>query len=382
MMKKPYLLLAAALWIVACGESPKAPPPAASAAPVPVSAVPVASEAWPTEYEATGTVRSLATGTVSARMSGYVHEVKAQVGDRVREGQSLVTLDARDLDVASKRAEAARDEVRAAMPEAETAITAAKANLDLAQTTFNRMRELFDKKSISNQEFDEASARLKAATATQEMARARRAQLDSRLATVEQEVKAAAIARTFADVSAPFAGVVVTRSVEPGNLATPGTPLLTIEREGAYRLEALVEESKSSLIHAGQPVTVTLDGIDHPIDARVTEFVPAIDAASRAYTVKINLPALANVRSGLFGRAQFQLGNRTLLAVPVAAIIEHGQLQSVYVIENGLARARLITTGEKSKDRVEILSGLTAGDKLILPVPTGLADGAPVESRQ
>jgi RND family efflux transporter MFP subunit len=193
------------------------------------------------------------------------------------------------------------------------------------------------------------------------------------------------VTRSYADVLAPFAGVVVSKSVEPGSLALPGTPLMTIEREGAYRLEASVEESHLATIRVGQPVSVTLDSVDRTLNARVSEIVPAVDAASRAYTVKIDLPALPSLRSGVFGRAAFQLGSRSLLTVPAAAVTERGQLQSVLVVENvagnGIARTRLITTGQKVKDGIEVLSGLTAGEKVIAPIPLGLSDGARVEVR-
>ena len=151
--------------------------------------------------------------------------------------------------------------------------------------------------------------------------------------------------------------------------------MFTIEREGAYRLEASVEESRLSAIRVGQPVSVTLDGIDHKIDARVSEIVPAVDAASRAYIVKIDLPALATLRSGVFGRAGFQLGSQSVMAIPAAAVAEHGQLQSVFVDDNGIAHSRPITTGKKVKDRIEVLSGLTVGEKVIFPVPPDVADG-------
>jgi RND family efflux transporter MFP subunit len=213
------------------------------------------------------------------------------------------------------------------------------------------------------------------------MARARRVQLNSKLAQADQEVRSTEVTRSYADVLAPFAGVVTVKSVDMGSLALPGTPLLTIEREGAYRLESPVEESRLAAIRVGQPVSVTLDSVDRTLEARVSEIVPTVDAASRTYTVKIDLPALPALRSGVFGRAAFQLGSRPLLAIPVGAVTERGQLQSVFVADNGVARTRLVTVGQKVKDRVEVLSGLTAGEKVILPVPRGLSDGARVEVR-
>jgi RND family efflux transporter MFP subunit len=205
--------------------------------------------------------------------------------------------------------------------------------------------------------------------------------LDAQAARVQQDVRATEIARSYAEITAPFAGVVTAKTVDPGTLAVPGTPLLTIERDGAYRLEASVEESHLSAIRVGQPVSLTLDGIDRTLDARVSEIVPAIDSASRSYTVKIDLPNLPALHSGAFGRASFSMGSLVVLSIPAAVVTERGQLQSVLVAENGVARTRLITTGSKNKDRIEILSGLTAGDKVIFPVSQGLADGAPVEVR-
>jgi len=381
MKNKSLWLILVALWLAGCSESPREVT-SSKTPPVAVSVVTVAEQQWPSIYRATGTVRARTSAVIAAKLLGYVREVKVQAGDRVREGQLLITLDARDLDVNSRRAEAALDEVRSSTPEADSAAAGAKANLDLAQTTFNRMQELWNKQSISNQEFDEAGAKVKAAQAAYDMARARRAQLDAQAVRVQQEVRATEVARSYAEISAPFARVVTAKSVDPGALAVPSAPLLTIEREGAYRLEASVEESLLSAIRVGQPVSVTLDGVDRTIEARVSEIVPTVDAASRSYTVKIDLPAVPALRSGVFGHASFSLGSRSPLTVPVSAVTERGQLQSVVVAENGVAHTRLITMGQKNKDQVEVLSGLTAGENVIVPVPPGLSDGAAVEIRR
>mgnify|MGYP003339678589 CR=1 FL=1 len=315
------------------------------------------------------------------RSMAYVREVKAQVGDRVQEGQSLIALDSREIDTALRRIEAQSEEVRSTIPEAESAIAAVKANAELAQTTFNRMQELFNKKSVSNQEFDEASARLKAANAAVAMAQAKRAQIDAKLKQIAQETSAAEVNRSYTAVAAPFTGTVIAKSVEPGNLAQPGAPLLTIEREGALRMEADVEESRLRSIRTGQSVAVKLDGLDRTLSARVTEIVPSVDAASHTGVVKIDLPMTAGLRSGMFGRALFTFGTRQSLVIPSASISEQGQLQSVFVVESSFAHKRLVTVGERHGDRVEVLSGLSAGESIVSPVPDGLSDGSNVEVR-
>jgi RND family efflux transporter MFP subunit len=356
-------------------EAAREPEPSA---PVRVKTVTAEVQQWPSIYEATGTVRARSSAVISSKWMGYVRQVKVELGDRVREGQLLIELDARDLDASLNRATAAREEIRHAFPEAESAVAAAKSHLDLSQATFKRMSELYAKKSISDQEFDEASAKLKAAQAAYEMARARRIQLDAKLAQADQEVRSGEVNRGYAQITAPCAGIVTAKSVDPGNLATPGAALLTIERDG-YRLEASVEESNLSRIRVGQAAQVTVDGIGRSVTGRVAELVPAVDPASRAYIVKLDLPSIPELRSGLFGRAAFRLGTRRVLAIPANAVIERGQLQSLFVADGSIARTRLVTLGAGSNGQLEVLSGLSAGEKVIVPVSQALSDGARIE---
>ncbi len=368
--------------LTSCGGAEFHPRAAGSAASIPVRPATAAPQQWPEWYETTGAVRARTTVTVASKVMAYVQEVAVAAGDSVREGQILITLDSRDLEANLRRAEAARAEAQSATAEADNGVASAQANLDLAQSTFRRIEELAGKKSVSNQEFDEASARLRTAQAMLEIARSRRTQLDSRLAQADQEIRSAAVMRGYARITAPFAGLVTARSVEPGTLASPGAPLLTIEGGGIYRLEVSVDESQLPALRAGRAAAVSLDALQRKLDGRIAEVVPAVDAASRSYTVKIDLPAVAGVRSGMFGRASFQKGIRTVVAIPVAAVIERGHLQSVFVIEGGLAHSRMVTTGERRSGAVEVLSGVAAGEKVVAPVPDGLADGAPVEVRQ
>ena len=376
------LLPIPALLLASCGGEPARRGEPAQIPPVAVRTAAVSMQDWPVSYEATGTVRARVTATISSKVTGYVQQVSVQVGDHVGEGQLLINLDARDLDAGLRRAEAGRAEAQSAIPELESATAAAKANLDLAQATFQRMEELAGKKSISNQEFDEASARLKAAQANYEMTRARRAQLTSKLAQAEEEVRAAGIMRDYAKLAAPFSGVVITKTVEPGNLATPGAPLLTIEQDGLYRLEASVDESKLASVRTGQAVEAVIEAASLKLSARVSEIVPSVDAASRTYIVKLDLPAAPQLRTGTFGRAIFPLGMQKVVAIPAGALTEHGQLRSVFVVENGIAHTRLVTTGRRNRDAVEVLSGLNAGERIVTPPPPGVQDGARVEVRQ
>lgn len=368
---------------VGCGgKQSDAARAAETAPPVRVRAAIVGESVLPAVYEATGTVRAKTTAVVSAKVMGYVREVRVRVGDRVRQGQLLVELDARDLDASLRQAQAALDEARSAVPEADSAVNAAKASLELAQVTFRRMEDLFQKRSISNQEYDEARAKLRQAEAQLEMAQARRQQLDARIRQAEQAVQAAEVMRGYARITAPFDGLVVEKNVEPGNLAAPGAPLLVLEQEGAYRFEAAVEESRLGTVRVGQAVRVRLDALGRELSGRVTEIVPAVDPAARSFTAKIDLPAAEGLRSGLFGRALFDQGSRRAIVVPATALSERGQLASVFVIEGGAARTRLVSPGARRDGQVEILAGLNPGETIVAAIPPGLRDGARVEVEQ
>ena len=346
-------------------------------APVSVTAYTVSQVDWPVTYEAVGTVHARASTIVTSKLMAYVSEVHAKLGSLVHAGQLLAVLDARDLDSAVRRAHSGRAEAMAAVPETESGISAAEADVEMARATFRRMKNLHETASISDQDFDQASSRLKSAESALKTARSRREQLNSRIAQAEEEIRSAEILLTYAEIKSPYAGIVATKPVDVGTLAAPGFPLMTIEVEGAYRLEALVDESKQ--ITHGQTATIAIDGLGRTLQARVTEIVPAVDISSRAYTVKLDLPKIDRLRSGMFGRASFVTGRQPVTAIPEAAVQEQGQLRFVLVNDNGVARRRFITIGRKRADRVEVLSGLSAGERIVGATTTVVNDGTPVK---
>lgn len=369
--------------LVACGSKSEAPKAELKTGPtVQARTATVTQTEWPSLYEAVGTVRARTATQVSGRIMGAARQVMVRVGDRVKQGQTLVVVDSRDIEARQRQADAGLAEARAAEAEAVNAIESAKANLELAESTFKRMKDLHDKQSLSNQEFDEASARLRMAKANADMAASRKKQVEAKIAQAAEERNAAGIQGGFATITAPFAGVVTEKTVEPGAMVTPGAPLMTIEREGAYRLEAAVEEANIAKVRVGMHVTVMLDSMDHAIDAVVSEIAPSVDPASRAFTAKIDLPGMANLRSGMFGRGRFATGSREVLAAPVGAVVERGQIQWVFVAEGGVARGRIVTLGQRNQDSVEVLSGLKAGETVVASATGELVDGARLEVRQ
>jgi RND family efflux transporter MFP subunit len=173
-------------------------------------------------------------------------------------------------------------------------------------------------------------------------------------------------ALAYTRIRAPFAGVVTEKKVETGMLATPGSPMFTIEDTRRYRLEVTVDESELRTVRNGQVSPVMVDALGNvPLTGKVAQIIPAADATSRSFLVKVELPPDARLRSGLFGRAHFPRGERSALLIPYNSLVTRGQLQGVYVLDaNQIAGLRYVTVGKNAGEQIEILSGLQEGEKL------------------
>jgi RND family efflux transporter MFP subunit len=307
----------------------------------------------PDTLEAMGTVQAAQTAQVSSQMMGNIVAVNVHEGDRVHRGQLLTTIDASQPQTALERAQAA---LNAAKQEA----AATESDLTLAQSTQKRYQMLFDKKSVSPQEMDEVKARYQGASARREMAIAGQAQAQAALAQ-------ARTALGYTKIVSPFDGVVTERKVDPGALAAPGMPLLTIQASGRYRLDASVDESGLRYLRIGQEVPVVVNSAsDTPFEGKVVQIVPAADPASRSFIVKIELPPNPALHSGMFGRARFSKGARESIVVPKDAVVTRGQLQAVYVVgNNDIAQMRYVTLGSTDGSGQEVLSGLNQGERLV-----------------
>ncbi len=380
MYSSKHLLVPALLALGACShpapEKKEAPAP-----PLAVQTIRLARQNLPAVYEATGTVRARVTSVLSARLMGYLREVRVQPGDAVKAGQVVAVIEVQELDTALRQAQAAVNEARGGLPEVENAIAAAQAQLDLARSTQKRMESLFEQKSITAQEFDEVNAKVRMAEANLRMAQAKKSQLEQKIKQAEEAQAQVSIQKGYSEVRAPFTGIIVERKAEPGMLAAPGTPIAVLEQSGGYRLEAAVEESRLGNVRPGMRAEVRLDAFDRSLSGVVSEIVPALDPASRTFAVKIDLPGGLPLRSGLFGRARFALGEQSALLVPAAAVQTEGQLRKVYVVDGGVARARLVTLGSGHEAGFEVLSGLSEGEAVVTPLPAALTDGGRVEVR-
>jgi RND family efflux transporter MFP subunit len=340
------------LGIVACSSektaTPKPPEVASKTAIVEVVAMSV-----PDEVTAIGTVRAAQSSQLAAQVMGVVTAINVREGDAVKQGQVLALIDA-------SQAQAVLDRAQASLSAAQHDLVAAQTERNLSETTLKRYTSLFERKSVSPQEYDEVKARFAGAEARAEAAQSSTAQARAAVAQAQS-------ALGFTRLRAPFDGVVTERRIDPGAMAAPGTPLLTIETTSKFRAEVLVDESNLRYVREGQVIQVRLDAYPHqPINARVVQIVPAADAQSRTFLVKLELPKLSTLRSGLSVRALFPRGTRNTLMVPATAVVDRGALKSVYVLDqNQIASLRYVTVGDTAEGRLEVLSGLTENERIV-----------------
>jgi multidrug efflux system membrane fusion protein len=318
----------------------------------------------PDLLEVTGTVRSRNAALIAARIPGTVTNLLVREGERAAKGKLLLTIEAAESSAGAAGA-------RAAAEEALRGVEEARARKRLADATFERYSILFREQAVTRQELD--GRQMERDVATEGLARA-----VARLNQAREGAKAAATMAGYTRVTAPFAGIVTSKSAEIGMTVFPGTPLLTLEEEGHYRLEAVLPESLMGKAKQGDAVSVAIDGIDD-LNGKVAEVAPAADPASRTFIVKIDLNA-KGLRSGIFGRAYFPGDSRQGLLVPKSAVVERGAMTSVCVVgKDNLARMRLVKAGRSIAGRVEILAGLSAGERVAVTGLEKVVDGAKVE---
>ena len=369
-----HVMVAAALLISAaqagCSARPVAAAAADAAEPIAVTIAKVAMTNVARAIDSGGVVQARTTASITARILAPVREVRALPGDRVRKRQTLIVLDGDDLAAGARAARSAALAAEQGSKAAGAELLAAEAGLALARASHDRIAGLQARRSATAQELDDATAALRSAEARVAGASARALQAESAFESARAAGDQASTTESFTRIAAPFDGVIAEKMVEPGNMASPGVPLLRLEDTREFRLEVRVDESRIGQIRHGDSVPVLLGTGTTSIIGTVVEVSRAVDADARAFLVKIALPDAGGIRSGEFGKARFGGTPRRALTIPSSAIVRQGQLTSVFVVDKDIARVRLVSLSES-----EVLAGLTESEAVILSPPAGVTDG-------
>ena len=335
----------------------------------------------PIVYEAVGTVKARLSATVSSKLMGVIQNFKVKEGDRVKEGDLLVVLDDRQVVAQLDQARAALAAAQKAETGAVSARVAAEAGAQQARLSYARNQKMLAGGAITQENFEAVDAQYKQAQAALAQAEAMVEAARSRVKEARAAVDAAQVARKDAQVMAPFDGEVTAKMADAGSLAAPGTPLLTLEREGGYRVDLVVPEAYIQAVRTGQAVTVRIPSIENTsIAGTVDVIIPSADQGSRTFVVQVGIPTVASLRSGMFARVPLTIGQQQMLRIPASAVVRQGQLTGVFIVdEKNIARFRLIRTGRQFGDQVEVISGIQDGTRLVSAPPVQLSNGSAVE---
>lgn len=337
-------MLVGAIAYMAGAFHSKVPPGVAERQPLKAEGLPLAEVQTleTTEsIDAVGTVQPRRKMDVASQVLATIREVKVNPGDRVEAGQLLVVLDDREM--------------QAHLREAESAALGARADLNVRERERARYEQLLRSGAGTQEDFDRVDGAYKVAL--------------TQLKRVEEQVGRIKVMLSYTEIRAQSAGIVADRYVDPGDLAVPGKPLLTLHDPKERELHANVPESLARSIHLGMELPVRVDAVDRDCHGVVREIVPQAQQASRSVLVKVTLPpeAVNVVYIGMFGRLSIPTGRISRIVVPAAAVQYVGQQELVDVVgADGTLERRFVRTGRRVGEKIEILSGLAVGEKVAI----------------
>jgi RND family efflux transporter MFP subunit len=323
-----------------CGPDPKPVSPSQSQSPLPPVRVRVAvveNHGLAATEEVVGTVRARLHATVEAKVTGRIESVRVVPGQRVRLGETLVVLDSR---------------------ETVARLDSAQAVLEQSARDLDRLRQLLKNGAATLAELEAVQSRHRVAVA----------------AVSETETMLG-----HARVLAPFNGVITRKVVDVGDLAIPGRPLVEIEDPAQLRFEADVPEGLIDPIQTGARMMIRIASRTNLVAGVVVEMAPAAEAVSRTYRVTLDLPVQPGLRAGQFGRVSVPTEQAAVPHVPSAAVFQRGQLEYVVVIGGGRAQLRIIRSGKRVGQDIEVVSGLEVGEKVVGENPDRVREGQSLE---
>ena len=338
----------------------------------------------------TGTLAAQEKSILSAKVTGRLQDLPVDLGSIVRQGDLLAQIEPRDYELGLQQAAAALAQARTALGlplqgeddhidlEQVSAVRQAKAVLEEATLNRERVKKLSQSGIASQSESDTVEATYKIAVSKYdtalEDARARTATVAQRRA----EYKLARKKLADASVRAPFDGAVQTRTAHVGEYVAAGTPILELVKTDPMRLRLQVPERECALVRPGQAVRLFVEGDTNAYSGQVARLSPALDDQNRMLLVEADVPARGSLRPGLFARAHIVVDERQQgLSVPIEAIVTFAGIEKVVVVQEARALEKVVVTGRRGEGWAEIVSGLNAGEQIILN-PGGLRTGQPV----
>lgn len=383
-----FLTAAGACFLVAC-KSSVAPP--AETPIVPVATVGSATLA--NDLTVSAEFRPYQEVDVMAKIAGYVKNIRVDIGDHVRQGDVLAILEVPEIkdDMAKARAGVATAEAN--VVSAQAAIKRAEANANMAHLSYQRIHDVSmkDRGLVPRQEVDVAQSRDMEAAAQLASANSSLKAAEQNKIAADSEYSRAQAMMEYATIRAPFNGVVTKRYANTGSMIQAGTssqtqamPIVRLAQNDLLRLILPVPVSAVSEVREGQPVDVHVSSPQRTLQGKITRYADSVQMATRTMDTEVDVPNRdGSLVPGMYAEVHLHLAARpNVLSVPLDAVEGIGtSMQQAYVVRGGELHLVKIVTGLQSPSRIEIVSGLNAGDQVVVGRHTGLSDGEKVEAK-
>ncbi|HEX5108515.1 MAG TPA: efflux RND transporter periplasmic adaptor subunit [Vicinamibacterales bacterium] len=305
-----------------------------------------------------------ATVSVAPRAAGRLQEISVKLGDRVNRNQRIAKIEDYELIEQVKQAEAAQEVASATIRQRE-------ADLKLAQTNAERSRNLFQKQILPKQTLDDNEARLQAAVAQLDLARAQEIQSKARL----DELR---ITLSNTVITSPVNGFVAKRLVDPGAWVSQNAPIVDVVDITRVRLVANIVEKDLKALQAGNPTEAQVDAFPgETFRGRIARVSPVLDPTTRTAPIEIEIPnGDYRLRPGMYARVGINTGaKKNALVVPSNAVVDLGGRRGVFIPQNDVAIFRIVQVGLEQPTIVEVLGGLTENERVITTGASALRDG-------
>jgi len=375
--------------LAACSRTPTAQASKRDGDPKPVSVAVVHQASVPRAVDVVGTLAAVDQVTVSSEADGKVEKINADLGDRVRAGQVLIQLDDEKQRYAYEQQQAALARTLAQygapdpehLPAIEETPDAKRTKADLAQAeqSYERAAELFKRTLIPQQALDDAKTAVETKKATYDASLHNARNLRASIQASQATMKLAARQLRDAEIRAPFDGYVERRLVNLGELVKAQMPVMAIVRLDPLKVIAEIPEKMAPWIADGRPVELRVDAYrDRTFTGTVTRISPAVNTSTRAFPFEAIVPnPEAVLKPGTFARVHVESGKvDNVLTLPYAALQYRYGVNRVFVVSGDRLAVRELQVGERLGERIEILSGVKAGEQVAITDVEALADGA------
>lgn len=356
--------------------------------------------------KAAGTIVSAETATISAQITASVNKIYVNKGSIVKKGDPLISLDPAQVQSYQNQAQAQISSANAAMntlvnsievartdvDKSQLALQQMKVNLDHVEKTYLRIKNLYNSGAASKQDYENANTdylnakstwldakkNVEQAKANLAVMTAKKGEVSAQYQQAQAGFDTAHVNLQDATITAPFDGVITEKTVNVGDLAAPGIPLLYVEK-APYYLEVDIDERSMGQIKMGDSLPIAIDAVKFNGFGKITEIAPKIDPASRKFRLKVSLPPSLKVTSGMFGQAILKGTGEETITIPKEAIVYWSQFTGVYVVDQeNIAHLTYVNLASTDRDQVEVLGGLKAGDRIVVKSVEKVQDKAKV----